>query len=142
MTKDNAFAVLENGQQLNTKKDAIDYKIQILYQFDILRARLKHAVNMKGDKNGMTGYSIRNPKKGIGVIGCGTDLDDSAKPLYLEEAGGIGLIGVGYQPTCTPATETTPGCFPWDDFERIERSIKEIKKEISNLSVRFRQRIH
>ena len=68
-------------------------------------------------------------KKGIGVIGCGTDLDDSAKPLYLEEAGGIGLIGVGYQPTCTPATETTPGCFPWDDFERIERSIKEIKKE-------------
>lgn len=51
MTKDNAFVVLESGQQLNTQKDAIDYKIQILYQFDILRARLKHAVNMKGDKN-------------------------------------------------------------------------------------------
>lgn len=68
-------------------------------------------------------------RKGIKTIGVGMNIEEAAKPLYLEEAGGIGLIGVGYQPTCVPATETEPGNFPWNDYDRIQKAIQEIKKD-------------
>ena len=66
---------------------------------------------------------------GSQTVGSGLDINEASAPLYLSEAGGIGMIAVGYQPTCIPAKESSPGCFAWDDFERIEARIKEIKKK-------------
>jgi len=65
---------------------------------------------------------------GATVLGAGMNIDEASSPVILNEAGGIGMIGVGYQRACRKADETTPGCFSWSDLERIGQRIKEIKK--------------
>ena len=64
---------------------------------------------------------------GCRTFGAGLNIEDASKPLYLEEAGGIGMIGVTYMNDCIPATETEPGIFRWDDMETIAKRIAEIK---------------
>ena len=49
------------------------------------------------------------------------------KPVYLDEAGGIGMFCVAYQAECIPATATEPGIFRWDDLDLIAKRIAEIK---------------
>ena len=66
---------------------------------------------------------------GCRTFGAGLDLDDASRPCYLDEAGGIGMIGVTYMNDCIPATETEPGIFRWDDMETIEKRIREIKSK-------------
>lgn len=61
-------------------------------------------------------------------LGAGMDIEEASKPLLINEAGGIGLIGVGYQRACRKADESTPGCFSWSDLELIKEKITEIKK--------------
>ena len=67
-------------------------------------------------------------REGSRTIGAGMNLGQASAPVLLPEAGGVGLMAVGCQPLCVAATETTPGCLPWDDMERIERVIRQIKK--------------
>lgn len=62
------------------------------------------------------------------TLGAGMNLEQAAKPLILNEAGGIGLIGVGYQRGCKPAGEEKAGCLNWSDFETIQKAIDEVKK--------------
>ena len=62
------------------------------------------------------------------TLGAGRNEKEARKPVILNEAGGIGLIGVGYQRACRKAGEDTPGCYSWSDLENIENDIKEIKK--------------
>jgi poly-gamma-glutamate synthesis protein (capsule biosynthesis protein) len=50
-------------------------------------------------------------------------------PLYLSEAGGIGIIAVGYPPDCIGAAEEKAGVFLWNEMDRIEKRIKEVKKK-------------
>ena len=57
------------------------------------------------------------------------NIDDASAPVYLDEAGGVGIIAVGYRPTCIAAGEQTPGVFSWAEMERIEARIKEIKSK-------------
>ena len=66
-------------------------------------------------------------ENGAETIGAGLEETDASKPVFLPEAGGIGMFGVAYMAECIPATETDPGVFRWDDMERIEARIKEIK---------------
>lgn len=63
------------------------------------------------------------------TIGAGMNLDEAATPIYLEEAGGIGMFGVGYQRGCRKALEDYPGSFSWSDMERIRSVITEIKSK-------------
>ena len=75
---------------------------------------------------------IVNTKKiaaemGSKTVGAGFDLEEASAPIYLDEAGGIGLISLSYLVGCVPATETTPGTFPWDNMELIAKRIAEIK---------------
>lgn len=65
---------------------------------------------------------------GIDTLGVGMDLDEAAKPLLLDEAGGIGLFAVGYQRGCKPAGPDKPGCLNWADFDTIQKTIDEIRK--------------
>ena len=61
------------------------------------------------------------------TIGAGMNLDEASIPVYLDEAGGIGLFAVGYQRGCKKATEDTPGSLPWNDMDRIASIIATIK---------------
>lgn len=62
------------------------------------------------------------------TLGAGMNESEARKPVIIKEAGGIGMIGVGYQRACRKAGPETPGCFSWSDLEKIEKAIKDIKK--------------
>ena len=64
---------------------------------------------------------------GYKAFGAGLNEVEASEPVYLEEAGGIGMFGVSYMAECIPATATEPGIFRWDDLAYIEKRIREIK---------------
>ncbi len=68
-------------------------------------------------------------ENGVNTIGAGMDIHQARRPVILDEAGGIGLFGVGYQRACRKADENTPGCYSWSDLEAIQKSIDEIKSK-------------
>ena len=64
---------------------------------------------------------------GAKTIGAGMDINEARKPVILDEAGGIGLFGVGYQRACRKADENKAGCYSWSDLDAIQGTINEIK---------------
>ena len=66
---------------------------------------------------------------GCFTIGAGLNEGEASEPIYLEEAGGIGMFGVAYMAECIPATATEPGIFRWDDMDYIKRRIDEVKSK-------------
>lgn len=66
-------------------------------------------------------------EQGCQVFGGGANLEEASAPVYLEEAGGIGIFGVAYMNGCVAATQTEPGIFRWDNMDLIARRIQEIK---------------
>lgn len=62
------------------------------------------------------------------TAGAGENIEDASVPVILNEAGGIGILSVAYYPECIPAGSDEPGNFCWDEFELIEKRIREIKK--------------
>lgn len=68
-------------------------------------------------------------ENGVKTIGAGMNIDEAKKPLIIDEAGGIGLFGVGYQRACRPASDEKPGCFSWSELDLIRQTIEDIKKE-------------
>lgn len=62
------------------------------------------------------------------TLGAGMNLQEAARPVIINEAGGIGIIGVGYQRACRKAGEDTPGCLSWSDMDTIRAAIADIKK--------------
>ena len=70
-------------------------------------------------------YAKRNNAQ---TIGAGMDIHQAQKPVIINEAGGIGLFGVGYQRACRAAAEDKAGCYSWSDLDSIQNTINEIKK--------------
>ncbi len=66
-------------------------------------------------------------RHGVRTVGAGMNVQEAQKPVILHEAGGIGIISVGYQRACRAAGENTPGCYRWDALDAIGQSIKDIK---------------
>lgn len=66
--------------------------------------------------------------QGVKTIGAGMNLSEAMNPVILNEAGGIGMFGVGYQRACRKAGEDTAGCFSWSDMDNIRKTIAEIKE--------------
>ena len=66
---------------------------------------------------------------GVQTIGAGMNIDEARKPVVIDEAGGIGMFGVGYQRACRKADTDKPGCFSWSDLDEIEKLIKDIKSK-------------
>ena len=56
------------------------------------------------------------------------NIEEAARPLLFDEAGGIGLFSVGYRRGCKPADTNRAGCLLWNDMEHIQKNIDEIKK--------------
>ncbi len=67
-------------------------------------------------------------ENGVKTIGAGMNINEARKPVILDEAGGIGLFGVGYQRACRKAEENKPGCYSWSDLEEIQKTINSIKR--------------
>lgn len=63
------------------------------------------------------------------TLGAGMNIDEASKPVIFPEAGGIGMIGVGYQRACRKADENTAGCLSWSDMDRIQQVITDIKSK-------------
>ena len=75
---------------------------------------------------------VMSTRKIAGELGCkafgaGMNEVEASEPVYLEEAGGIGMFGVSYLAECIPATATEPGIFRWDDMDYIAKRIAEVK---------------
>ena len=49
--------------------------------------------------------------------------------MYIDEAGGIGIICVTYADECRNSTNKKEGTFRWDDMEYIKRRIDEVKSK-------------
>ena len=62
------------------------------------------------------------------TLGAGMNIGEAKKPVILDEAGGIGMIGVGYQRACRKASEDVPGCVSWSDMDTIREQIELIRK--------------
>jgi len=67
-------------------------------------------------------------KNNCRTLGVGMNIQEAAKPIILNEVGGIGLIAVCYK-ELFKADSDKPGIVYWDDFTRIKSMIKKIKKE-------------
>ena len=83
---------------------------------------------MDAGPEGMADTLAEARKCGVTTLGAGMNIAEASKPVIFDEAGGIGVIGVGYQRACRKADDETPGCFSWADMERIQAAIDEIKK--------------
>lgn len=64
---------------------------------------------------------------GCRTIGAGLNEVEASEPVYLDEAGGIGMFGVSYMAECIPATADEPGIFRWDDLDYIAKRIAQVK---------------
>lgn len=62
------------------------------------------------------------------TVGAGINEDEASKPICLDN-NAIGIICVGYENECIPATLNTAGCFNWNNFELIKKRILEIKSK-------------
>ena len=119
----------------NTTKDGVQ---QLLHTID--PAAIKVLKSMKADIWNICNNHIMDAKEyGIKrtlelakqenaqTIGAGMNIEEAKKPVILDEAGGIGMFGVGYQRACRKADEASPGCYSWSDLDAIQKSIDEIK---------------
>ncbi len=84
---------------------------------------------MDAGEEGMKSTLEYAAKSNAQTIGAGMNIHEARKPVIINEAGGIGLFGVGYQRACRVADENKAGCYSWSDLEEIQNTINEIKKE-------------
>ena len=83
---------------------------------------------MDAGEEGLAATLEEAKRFGAKTIGVGMNTEEATRPIILNEAGGIGLLGVGYRRGCKPADEDRGGCFLWNDMERIRKTIEEVKK--------------
>lgn len=82
---------------------------------------------MDAGQEGLKETLSRAEDVGVQTIGAGMNIEEASRILHMDEAGGIGIIAVGYRRGCKPAGDTLGGCFMWNDVERIRQRIAEIK---------------
>ncbi len=82
---------------------------------------------MDAGQEGLRETLSRAGDVGVQTIGAGMNIEEASRILHMDEAGGIGIIAVGYRRGCKPAGDTLGGCFMWNDVERIRQRIAEIK---------------
>ena len=82
---------------------------------------------MDAGREGVISTRALAEKMGCRTIGAGLNEVEASEPIYLEEAGGIGMFGVAYMAECIPATAAEPGIFRWDDMAYIASRIAEVK---------------
>lgn len=99
--------------------------------FDSLGADIWNICNnhiMDAGAQGMEDTLENASKHGVKTLGAGMNLEEASKPIYMNDAGGIGILAVGYSRACRLAGDNTPGCLNWSAMELVEQKIAEIKK--------------
>lgn len=84
---------------------------------------------MDAGREGILSTKAIAKEMGCLTMGAGMNDTEASEPIYLDEAGGIGMFCVAYQAECVPATATDPGIFRWDDLDYIAKRIAEIKSK-------------
>lgn len=77
---------------------------------------------------GMRDTLAQAEKCGVKTLGAGMNLDEASKPVIFDEAGGIGLIAVGYERACRIAGDNTPGCLNFSRMDIVKKQIELVKK--------------
>lgn len=89
--------------------------------------------SMDAGEEGLVSTMTFAKQNGARTIGAGRNLTEASAPVYLDEAGGIGLFCTTYtseekiRSGKSLATEDHPGIFRWDDYETIAQRIAEVK---------------
>ncbi len=83
---------------------------------------------MDAGPDGLAGTLEHAKENGVLTIGAGMNIEQARKPVIIDEAGGIGMFGVGYQRACRAAGDEKAGCYSWSDLEAIRQTISDIKK--------------
>ncbi len=121
-----ANTATEGVQQLLHTMDPAAVSVLKKMQADVWNICNNHI--MDAGPEGMKATLCEAEKAGVQTLGAGMNLSEAARPLIFSEAGGIGLLGVGYQRGCKPAGDEKAGCLNWADFATIQKGIDEIKK--------------
>ena len=89
--------------------------------------------SMDAGKEGLVSTMAFAEQNGARTMGAGLTLAEASAPLYLDEAGGIGMFCTMYvseeaiHSGKRLATKDHPGIFRWDDDETIAKRIAEVK---------------
>ena len=70
---------------------------------------------------------------GCRTIGAGGNVVEASEPVYLEEAGGIGMFCVSYMAECIPATATEAGIFRWDDWTILGNGLRKSRQNAAGV---------
>lgn len=85
---------------------------------------------MDAGAEGMNSTRKIAKENGCETFGAGMNRQEASEPVYLDEAGGIGLLSLTY--ICAsrfPKSPDEPNIFSWDDWDVIAQRIKEIKSK-------------
>ncbi|MBR5295974.1 MAG: CapA family protein [Clostridia bacterium] len=81
---------------------------------------------------GKTGLdSTRKIAKNMNCLtfGAGDNITDASEPIYIDEAGGIGLLAIAFSSECPGATDTECGILTYPRKDIISKRIREIKEK-------------
>lgn len=85
-----------------------------------------HAMDAKED--GLLSTKKIAAENGSITFGAGMNREESSEPVYLDEAGGIGLLSVTYvSEKRFPKSPDEPNIFSWEEWDTIAERIVEIK---------------
>ena len=84
---------------------------------------------MDASEKGMKDTLIEAKKCGVKTLGAGMNIDEAISPIFFDEAGGIGLVSIGYERACRIAGEDTPGCLNFSRMDLVEQQIKLVKSK-------------
>lgn len=104
---------------------------QAIKVFDKMHADIWNICNnhiLDAGEEGIKSTLSYAAKHHVQTVGAGINLEQAKKPIYLNEAGGIGLFSVGYRRGCKAASMNQAGCYLWHEMEQISQSIKDIKE--------------
>ncbi len=66
-------------------------------------------------------------ENGVKTLGAGFNIQEASEPVFLDGAGGIGMIAVGFSSECPAATETECGLLTYPRKDILQKRIREIK---------------
>lgn len=61
------------------------------------------------------------------TIGAGANKEEASKPVYIDEAGGIGIFSIVYDRQILRTEADKPSLILWNETERIRRIVEEVK---------------
>lgn len=135
---DHVIANVEGPLVRNQKNTANEGVAQLLHTMDPGVTKVLDKMNadiwnlcnnhiMDAGADGLAATLQEAGRAGVKTLGVGMNIEEASKPLYLDEAGGIGMFSVGYQRGCKPAGEDKAGCLSWSEMDIIRDVIHKIK---------------